>query len=123
MQRATKCSNGTEEGENDASAGGHRDDSDLDDPHGPAVVAQQATRREGASRPRPLGCAGSDKAVAVGVPAPGLQTGHHGGPMPAVGRMRGSYQPVGSKLIPTKSDQTPSTKFLFFPRCLFLLRK
>ena len=114
MQRATKCSNGTEEGENDASAGGHRDDGDLDDPHGPVVVAQQATRREGA---------GSDKAVAVGVPAPGLQTGHHGGPMPAVGRMRGSYQPVGSKLIPTKSDQTPSTKFLFFPCCLFHLRK
>jgi hypothetical protein len=106
--------------ENDASAAGHRDDA-----RGPVVVAQQATRREGACRPRPLGSAGSDKSrrrrrsssLAANWPPTAA------GPMPAGARRRGNYQPVGSKLIPTKSDQTPSTKFLFFPRCLFLLRK
>ena len=107
MQRATKCSNGTEEGENDASAGGHRDDGDLDDPHGPAVVAQQATRREGASRPRPLGSAGSDKAVAVGVPVPALQIGHQR--RPHAGRSPEAWELSASRVKTNPNQIRPNS--------------
>jgi len=98
MQRATKCSNGTEEGENDASAGGHRDDGDLDDPHGPVVVAQQATRREGA---------GSDKAVAVGVPVPALQIGHQR--RPHAGRSPEAWELSASRVKTNPNQIRPNS--------------